>query len=101
MVILGKKEDLFSRFVEVIDMNWLSVPPRYMPFDANAKFRYSQKEFKVKVIPLSEKRILIELNTPISSVSPGQATVLYEKDVILGGGWIDNVYPTQKKDIQL
>ena len=88
-VVLGKKQDLYINAVQVIDVNWVSVEPRLLPFEAQVKLRYSQKEAPARIIPENENSVRIVLNTPETAVSPGQAAVFYEDDVVLGGGWID------------
>ncbi len=97
-VILGKKEDLYAGGVEVAEMNWVSCPPRLDPFYANIKLRYSHRESRARIIPQNEKRVRAILKAPVSSVSPGQAAVIYENDVVLGGGWINTVAPAQKAE---
>ena len=94
-VSLGKKEDLYARGVEVVEMNWVSCPPRLDPFYANIKLRYSHRESRARIIPQNEKSVRAILKAPVSSVSPGQAAVIYENDVVLGGGWINTVAPAQ------
>ena len=95
-VVLGKKEDLYCSEVEVSDVNWVSVKPRKLPFSATVKLRYSHQETSATIIPVHDHRVRIQLNLPQASVSPGQAAVFYEKDLVLGGGWIVSTTPLQK-----
>jgi tRNA-specific 2-thiouridylase len=95
-VVLGKKEDLLCSIVEVESVNWVSAKPRKQPFSATVKLRYSHKETSSTIIPIDEEKVRILLDEPQSSVSPGQAAVFYEKEVVLGGGWIVSTSPYQE-----
>jgi tRNA-specific 2-thiouridylase len=41
------------------------------------------------VRPLEDARAEVEFDTPQLAVTPGQAAVFYDGDVVVGGGWID------------
>ncbi|MBQ8970854.1 MAG: tRNA 2-thiouridine(34) synthase MnmA, partial [Lachnospiraceae bacterium] len=86
-VVLATNEDLFSGTVEVIEANWL-VKPKTEPFRCNAKIRYRQKEQPATVTPTGPDCFTIEFDEPQRAVTPGQAAVLYDGDIVLGGGII-------------
>ena len=86
-VVLATNEDLFSGTVEVIEANWL-VKPKTEPFRCNAKIRYRQKEQHATVTPTGPDCFTIEFDEPQRAVTPGQAAVLYDGDIVLGGGII-------------
>ena len=52
------------------------------------KIRYSHPGAAAKLIPLDEDRALVRLDEPQKAVTPGQAAVCYEGDVVVAGGWI-------------
>lgn len=56
-----------------------------------AKFRYRQNDQKVKIKILSKNKIHVYYNSQ-RAVTPGQAFVLYDKKICIGGGFIDKVY---------
>lgn len=58
------------------------------PFAAQAKIRYLHAAAEVTVTPLSGQQMRVEFAEPQRAVTPGQACVLYDGDVVLGGGWI-------------
>lgn len=87
-VVLGKNEDLFSRTLEAGNFNWIACEPPESDLRANAKVRYSQKESSARVIPLGGARVRLEFDEPQRAITSGQAVVLYDGDVVVGGGTI-------------
>jgi tRNA-uridine 2-sulfurtransferase len=57
-------------------------------FEATAKIRYSHPGTPATVTPLENGRAHVRLHEPQRAVTPGQASVIYDGDVVLGGGWI-------------
>ena len=57
-------------------------------FEAAVKIRYSHPGTPASVTPLENNRAHIRLHEPQRAVTPGQAAVIYDRDMVLGGGWI-------------
>jgi tRNA-specific 2-thiouridylase len=57
-------------------------------FEATVKIRYSHPGARATVTPSENGRARIGLHEPQRAVTPGQAAVIYDGDVVLGGGWI-------------
>src|SRR4029078_13290869 len=57
-------------------------------FEAVVKIRYSHPGTISTVTPLENNRARVRLNEPQRAVTPGQAAVIYDGDVLVGGGWI-------------
>lgn len=87
-VILGSNDDLFSREAYVSDFNWISGEVPRSEFRCNAKIRYRQPEQWVTVIPTGADTVHITFDEPQRAITPGQAAVLYDGDIVLGGGTI-------------
>jgi tRNA-specific 2-thiouridylase len=51
--------------------------------------RYRSKAEAVSVIPLEDSRIKLVFDEPQFGITPGQAAVLYDGDIVLGGGIIE------------
>ncbi|MGB9155168.1 MAG: aminomethyltransferase beta-barrel domain-containing protein, partial [Chthoniobacterales bacterium] len=56
--------------------------------DATVKIRYNHPGTRATVTPLEQQRVRVRLCEPQKAVTPGQAAVFYDGDVVLGGGWI-------------
>jgi tRNA-specific 2-thiouridylase len=59
------------------------------PIRASARIRYRHKEAAATITPLANGRAGVSFDSPQSAITPGQAVVFYDGDVVLGGGWID------------
>ena len=57
-------------------------------FKATVKIRYSHPGTPASVTPLENNRARIHLHEPQRALTPGQAAVIYDRDMVLGGGWI-------------
>ncbi len=58
------------------------------PMKMSMKIRYSHPGTPATVTPLENHRARIRLYEPQRAVTPGQAAVIYDGDVVIGGGWI-------------
>lgn len=87
-VILGNREDLFSSSCVVSNFHWISREIPNFPFRCLAKMRSRQQEQPVTVYPLGTEEVRIVFDHPQRAVAPGQAAVLYDGEIVLGGGEI-------------
>ncbi len=87
-VVLGRNEDLFSTEVDVTDFNWISGESPKQAIRCKVKIRYRQAEQWATVAPRGEHDVHISFDDPQRAVTPGQAAVLYDGDIVLGGGTI-------------
>ena len=89
-VVVGSKQDLLRRSFTIRDTNWISIPSLEEPIEADAKIRYKFPPTRAVVRPLPDSnRAEVEFAEPQLSVTPGQAAVFYQGDVVVGGGWIE------------
>jgi len=86
-VIVGGEEDLICDEFEVDRVNW-HVPENEIPATLSVKIRYAHPGTEATVEPLEKHRARIRLHTPQRAVTPGQASVFYDGDRVIGGGWI-------------
>jgi tRNA-specific 2-thiouridylase len=88
-VTVGPREALERTALTAARVNWMSgiVPPA--PIRAEAQIRYRHRPAKATITPRPDERAEVVFDEPQSAVTPGQAVVFYEGDVVLGGGWID------------
>ncbi|MBC8452820.1 MAG: tRNA 2-thiouridine(34) synthase MnmA [Spirochaetes bacterium] len=90
-VIVGHKEQVFGHSLQADQMNWLISPELLgVPsFEAQAKIRSQQKPFAVQVTPNDDLSCTIDFIEPQWAIAPGQSVVLYDNDLVIGGGIID------------
>ena len=87
-VVLGRNEDLFSTEADAADFNWISGESPKQAIRCKVKIRYRQAEQWATVTPCDEHDVHISFDDPQRAVTPGQAAVLYDGDIVLGGGTI-------------
>ena len=75
----------------VDDMNWISIPELTEPIHIKAKIRYRHAEQPVTVSPMEDGRVKLVFDEPQRAAAIGQAAVLYDGDVVVGGGTIVDV----------
>ncbi len=91
-VTLGTNEDLFANGLTAEDMVWFPFPALTEPIRVTAKTRHSQHEQAASVYPLENGRIRVIFDLPQRAITPGQAVVLYQEDLVVGGGTITEAY---------
>lgn len=87
-VILGDNEDLFSKSLDAEDINLTACDNINSPIRVKAKIRYSQTEEDATVVQTGDDSIHVEFDKPQRAITKGQAVVLYDNDVVIGGGVI-------------
>lgn len=90
-VIVGPEDALYRRELEATDFNWLSISEPSSPIRAAVRTRYHQAERIATVHPLSQNKVRIVFDEPQRAITPGQAVVIYDGDLVLGGGTITDV----------
>ncbi len=89
LVVLGDETEVFSRELTASQMNFITIEKLEAPIEVKAKIRYSAKEAEAEVIPLEEDKVKVVFEEPQRAITPGQAVVFYQGDVLVGGGTID------------
>lgn len=91
-VIVGPKEALATRVLQVAEINWLGDAPfeSRPAWEVSVRIRSTRAPRPAILRPLSATTAEVELIEPEEGVSPGQACVFYETEGsrIFGGGWI-------------
>ena len=87
-VVLGKNDDLFSKDVLVKNINWIDPEDSRTEFDCSAKVRYRMSDKPCHVKRVGDKAAKVTFFEPQRAITPGQAAVFYDGDVVLGGGTI-------------
>ncbi len=92
-VIVGNRESAVSADCLVGRMNWVSIAEPTTPIRAQVQVRYRSPAVPVNVIPLENEQVKLVFDEPQFSITPGQAAVIYEGEIVLGGGIISGVTP--------
>jgi len=87
-VIVGDDADLRSARVEIENLNWLSIQEPVEPLRGFVKIRHKHEPAAATVEALPGLRARITFDEPQRAITPGQAGVLYDGDVVMAGGWI-------------
>lgn len=87
-VIVGDDSLLLREELMIERCNWIPFEQPEGPFEALAKIRYNHVGTMSTVTPLEGGRARVKLHVPQRAITPGQACVLYQEDLVLGGGWI-------------
>lgn len=87
-IIAGSKEALYSDELIASDLNWMADEP-VQPVRARARIRYLHREAEATVIPAGEGRVCVRFDEPQMAITPGQAVVFYDGEVVMGGGTIE------------
>src|SRR5438874_4586779 len=103
-VIVGDADQLACEEFEIDRVNWHPVagfadPGRWQTcIEATIKIRYSHPGTVASITRLENHRARIRLHEPQRAVTPGQAAVIYDSDIVLGGGWICRTEPVRRTE---
>jgi tRNA-specific 2-thiouridylase len=90
-VVLGEKPALLRGGLLAREANWLSnrAIAGGPAVRCTAKIRYNNDPQPAEVSALAGGEMIVRFDSPQSAITPGQAVVVYDGDVLLGGGWIE------------
>ena len=89
-VIVGRNEDLLRATLAAKEVNWISIAPITAPVRCQVKIRNKHEAAMATLSPASGPgRVEVRFDEPQRAVTPGQAAVFYDGDIVLGGGWIE------------
>ncbi len=93
-VYVADKRDLFKKEAIINKLNWVSIEEPNQEIEVEAQIRYRSHPVKGVLIPLKnsdnpDKSFKLIFGESQSSVTPGQAAVLYKGEILLGGGLIN------------
>jgi tRNA-specific 2-thiouridylase len=87
-VTVGSAEELLSTEFIAAGVNWIAVDNSSDPVRAEVRVRYRHTAAPATINPLPNNRASIVFDEPQRAITPGQATVFYRHDEVVGGGWI-------------
>lgn len=87
-VVVGRREALDRGSFEVDEVNWVSGETPGEAVVANVQIRHRHPAATARVEPLDGRRARVTFDVPQPAVTPGQAAVFFDGEIVLGGGWI-------------
>ena len=87
-IIVGEADELESVEFVAKGVNWVAFATPSEPVRAEVKVRYRHDPSMATVHPLPDARARIVFDEPQRAITPGQATIFYNGDEVVGGGWI-------------
>jgi tRNA-specific 2-thiouridylase len=87
-VVVGNQEDLYSKTMRVRKINLISVAELSESMRVQVKIRHRHEPASALIESSGSDEMMITFDQPQRAVTPGQAAVFYDGDVVVGGGWI-------------
>lgn len=91
-VVVGSNDDLLRPSLIARDVNWISILPITAPRRAEVKIRNKHIAAPATLLPAEGgpgQPVEVRFDEAQRAVTPGQAAVFYDGDLVLGGGWIE------------
>ena len=90
VVVVGEKSEAMKSKIRVSGFNWLSIDKLDKEYEFEVRIRYNGSRVRSKIIPDGDSGI-VEFAEKQFAPTPGQAAVFYDGNIVVGGGWIDEV----------
>jgi len=95
-VTVGGNDDLLHTKLIARDVNWIAIESLTQPLSVSAntpmrvqaKIRHRHEPAPATIEPASNGEVLCTFDEPQRAITPGQAVVFYQDDLVVGGGWI-------------
>lgn len=88
-VTVGSRQDLEKTTAVVGQVHWISGETPAGPMRVAAQIRYKHQPAPATLTPLGDGLASLRFDTAQPAITPGQAAVFYDHDIVIGGGWID------------
>jgi len=90
-VVVGREPDLYKRTAIVEDINLIACDQLEQPIKATAKHRYRSPEKPATITQIDKCKLMVVFDEPQKAITKGQALVIYNGDMVIGGGTITDV----------
>jgi tRNA-specific 2-thiouridylase len=87
-VVVGSSEELYTRTLRAHRFNLIAVSEVPAPIRVTVKIRHRHEGAPASLEKVNEEELLVTFDEPQRAVTPGQAAVFYDGEVVIGGGWI-------------
>lgn len=89
-VVVGGDEQLYARTLHATRINLISVAELREPMRITVKIRHKHQPAPAVIESAGPDQILVTFDEPQRAITPGQAAVFYDGDIVVGGGWIES-----------
>lgn len=90
-IVVGANDQLYEKRLLASGINLIAMEKLEDSLEVKARIRYKHKEAKALLKPLNSIQAMVEFEKPQRAITPGQAVVFYDGEVVLGGGIIDRI----------
>lgn len=87
-VVVGSGAELYSKTLRARRLNLISVEDVKEPARVAVKIRHRHEPAPAILEKSGDDELRVTFDEPQRAVTPGQAAVFYDGDVVVGGGWI-------------
>jgi tRNA-specific 2-thiouridylase len=87
-VTVGGNDDLLSRTLIAHKLNWIAIDGLTAPLRVTAKIRHRHEPAPAMLENALNGEVRVTFDEPQRAITPGQAVVFYDGDIVVGGGWI-------------
>jgi tRNA-specific 2-thiouridylase len=87
-VVVGGEDHLYSRTLRARRVNLIAVDDLHEPMPVSVKIRHRHEPAPAMIEKTGGDEILVTFNQPQRAITPGQAAVFYDGNIVVGGGWI-------------
>ncbi len=87
-VVVGGQDDLYSNTLRARRINLIAVEDLSEPMRVAVKIRHRHEAAPAIIEKSGPDEILVTFDEPQRAITPGQAAVFYDGDIVVGGGWI-------------
>jgi len=87
-VIVGRSDDLMRKSLVAHQLNWISIEKLNVPLQVKAQIRSRHEAADATIYPLDSGTVRVNFDSAQRAITPGQAVVFYQSNIVVGGGWI-------------
>jgi tRNA-specific 2-thiouridylase len=87
-VVVGNQESLYTGTFLARRTNFISVDDLREPLRVSVKIRHRHEPAAATIEKTGPEEVQVRFDEPQRAVTPGQAAVFYQDDIVVGGGWI-------------
>lgn len=90
LLVTNDKQDpkLWGKEFEVSELSWAGDVPSF-PLKARVSIRYSHQDYAAEITKVGKDKIKVVFDEPQRAITPGQSAVIYDGEILLGGGVIN------------